>query len=106
MMAAQVGRGRSIVWFSLLTLDMGSCQKYGPFLGTLNIRCRITIGIQKGTIILTTTHISKGRGELKPGYAQGDQGCNVLQLRPLAFPLHVDGGNKVPNAPKYLDSRV
>ena len=27
-----------------------------PFLGTLNIRCRIIIGIQKGTIILTTTH--------------------------------------------------
>ena len=36
---------------------MGGCQNYGPFLGTLNIRCRITIGIQKGTIILTTTHI-------------------------------------------------
>ena len=28
-----------------------------PFLGTLNIRGRIIIGIQKGTIILTTTHI-------------------------------------------------
>ena len=26
-----------------------------PF-GTLNIRCRIIIGTQKGTIILTTTH--------------------------------------------------
>ena len=26
------------------------------FLGTLNIRCRIIVGIQKGTIILTTTH--------------------------------------------------
>ena len=34
---------------------MGGCQKYGPFLGTLNIRCRIIIGIQKGTKILTTT---------------------------------------------------
>ena len=34
---------------------MGGCQNYGPFLGTLNIRCRIIIGIQKGTIILTTT---------------------------------------------------
>ena len=30
---------------------------YGPFLGTLNIRCRITKGIQKETINLTTTHI-------------------------------------------------
>ena len=32
------------------------CQIYGPFLGTLNIRCRIIIRTQKGTIILTTTH--------------------------------------------------
>ena len=36
---------------------LGSCQNYGPFLGTLNIRCRIIVGIQKGTIILTTTHL-------------------------------------------------
>ena len=36
---------------------MGSCQNYGPFLGTLNIRGRKRIGIQKGTILLTTTHI-------------------------------------------------
>ena len=27
------------------------------FSGTLNIRCRIKIGIRKGTIILTTTHL-------------------------------------------------
>ena len=39
---------------------MGGCQNYGPFLGTLNIRCRIIIGTQKGTIILTTTQISPG----------------------------------------------
>ena len=25
---------------------MGGCQNYGPFLGTLNIRCRIIIGIR------------------------------------------------------------
>ena len=37
--------------------SMGGCQNDGPFLGTLNIRCRIRIGIQTGTIILTTTHI-------------------------------------------------
>ena len=37
---------------------MGGCQNYGPFLGTLTIRCRIIIGIQKGAIILTTTHIA------------------------------------------------
>ena len=30
---------------------MGSCQNYAPFLGTLNIRCRIIIRTQKGTII-------------------------------------------------------
>ena len=35
---------------------MGGCHDYDPFLGALNIRCRIIIGIQKGTIILTTTH--------------------------------------------------
>ena len=34
----------------------GSCQNYGPFLGTLNNRCRIITGTQKRTIILTTTH--------------------------------------------------
>ena len=38
---------------------MGGCQNYGPFLGTRNMRCRIIIGIQKGTIILTTTHMEK-----------------------------------------------
>ena len=36
---------------------MGGCQYYGPFLGTLNNRCRIIIETQKGTLILTTTHI-------------------------------------------------
>ena len=29
----------------------------GPFLGTLHVRCRITLRTQKGTRILTTTHI-------------------------------------------------
>ena len=32
----------------------------GPFWGALNIRGRIIIGLQKGTIILTTTHKSQG----------------------------------------------
>ena len=36
---------------------MGGCKNYGPFLGTLNIRCRTILGTQQGTIILTTTHI-------------------------------------------------
>ena len=38
-------------------LHMGGCQNYGPLLGTLNTRCHIIIGIQKRTIILTTTHM-------------------------------------------------
>ena len=36
---------------------VSGCQNYGPFLGTLNIRCRTIIGIQKWTIILTTTRV-------------------------------------------------
>ena len=40
------------------SMHMSGCQNYGPFLGTLNIRCRIIIGIQKGTIILTTTQMA------------------------------------------------
>ena len=32
-------------------------SKLWSLLGTLNIRCRIIIGIQKGPIILTTTHV-------------------------------------------------
>ena len=42
---------------TIITGYMGGCQNYGPFLGTLDIKCRIVIGIQKGTIILTTTHM-------------------------------------------------
>ena len=37
--------------------SMGGCQNYDPFLGTLNVRCRIIIGILKGAIILTTSHV-------------------------------------------------
>ena len=44
---------------------MGGCQNYGPFLGTLNIRGRIIIGTQKGTIILTTTHIGAKINEME-----------------------------------------
>ena len=36
---------------------VGGCQNYDPFWGTRNIRCRMIMGIQKGTIILTTTHV-------------------------------------------------
>ena len=36
---------------------MGGCQNYGPLLDPLNTRCRIILGTQKGTIVLTTTHM-------------------------------------------------
>ena len=36
---------------------MGGCQNYGPLLGPLNTKCRIIKRTQKGTIVLTTTHI-------------------------------------------------
>ena len=36
---------------------MGGCQNYGPLLGTLSSTCRNIIGIQTGTIILTTTQM-------------------------------------------------
>ena len=55
---------------------MSGCQNYGPFLGTLNIRCRIMTGTQKGTIILTTTHV-EGLGMKKCAV----QGSRVNGLR-------------------------
>ena len=45
------------MWVPKIEAYLCGCQNYEPFLGTLNIRCRIMIGIQQGTIILTTTHI-------------------------------------------------
>ena len=36
---------------------VGGYQTCGPFWGNLNIRCRIIVGTQKGTIILTATHV-------------------------------------------------
>ena len=47
---------------------MGGCQNYDPFLGTLNIRCRIIIGTQKGTIISTKTEYYR-------------RTCNMLQRK-------------------------
>ena len=47
----------------------GGCQNHGLFLGTLDIRCRTTIGIQNGTIILTATHMHEEghQGDLRAG---------------------------------------
>ena len=39
----------------LLSLHVGGCQNYGPFLGTLNITCRSIIRTQKGTLIYLET---------------------------------------------------
>ena len=47
-----------------LTIYMGGCQNCGPLLGPRNTRCRILLRIQKGTIILTITHM--GRVEAPP----------------------------------------
>ena len=50
---------------------MGGRQNYDLSLGTLKIRCRILMGIQKGTIILTTSHIHytyEGLGFRVKGY--------------------------------------
>ena len=46
--------------FWMINFHLGSCQNRGPFLGTLNSRCRIILGTQKGTIIVTTTHLGFG----------------------------------------------
>ena len=36
---------------------MGACQNYGPLLGTRNVGFRIIRRTQKGSILLTSTHI-------------------------------------------------
>ena len=66
---------------------MGGCQNYGPFLGTLNIRCRIIIGIQKGTIILTTTHMEKTRSEA----TESAHGAPKIFIAMRAFGFRVEG---------------
>ena len=68
---------------------MGGCQNYGPFSGTLNIRCRIRIGIQKGTLILTTTHITYIGVSRTPSLAgmlrSGAPGCWPFTAMAAAF---------------------
>ena len=43
---------------------MGGYQNCGPFLCTLSLRCRVIIGIPKGTIILTTTPVAQKLGKV------------------------------------------
>ena len=55
-----MSRDYLIDWFPhcpLFTTHLGGCQNHGPFFGTLDMRCRIRRGIQKGTMILTTTYL-------------------------------------------------
>ena len=52
---------------------MGGCQNYGPFMGTLNIRCRIILSTPKRDPIL----------ENYP-YVRHDQ-SHTAQQRPLAL---------------------
>ena len=59
--------------------DMGGCHNYGPHIWCLII----IIGTQKGTIILTTTHISPTRHEVTP--AIGIVDVNILTEPPLTF---------------------
>ena len=61
---------------------MGGCQNYSSFLGTLNIRCRIITGTQRGTIILTTTHIPK-----KNPHTLEDQQASTQVLPPFLSTL-------------------
>ena len=65
---------------------MGGCQNYGLSLGTLNMRCRIIIGNQKGTIILTTIQLAHNLYRLErlqvlacdQGPVDGDMFCICL----------------------------
>ena len=62
---------------------VGGCQNYGPFLGALNIRRRTIIGTQKGTIILTTTHMQTPALLAASAWLAGEEepGEPVLRVR-------------------------
>ena len=49
-----------------------------PFLGTQNIRCRIILGIRKGTVILTTTQVNAGAS----ASSSTDRGINYWRQGP------------------------
>ena len=57
-MAESSSHSKAIQTSASANAELGGCQNYGPFLGTLNIRCRIIIGILNRTIILTSTQLS------------------------------------------------
>ena len=78
-------------------LHLRGCQIYGPLLGTLSIRCRIIIEIQKGTIILTTMHLSISPREFLPSRkTQWDDQTFVTYI--IGGPLTVSHFEKAHNA--------
>ena len=54
---------------------MGGCQNYGPFLDPHYNRAPNISGTQKGTIILTTTHISLPEPPGSPGLSRSRPAC-------------------------------
>ena len=54
---AMCKRSHSKSFSTFLCTHVSGCQNYGPVLGPLNTRCRIVLRTQKGTMILTTTHL-------------------------------------------------
>ena len=76
---------------------MGDCENYGAFLGALNSRCRIIIGIQKWTIILTTTHVYYVRFRAVPsngephGKESGAQNGNCTAIISSTIELRAQG---------------
>ena len=70
-----------------LSKDVGSCQNYGPFLGALNIRCRIILRTQKGTIILTTTHVLELSRSCASRQARSDHEADAVLPLVLLFIL-------------------
>ena len=53
-----LGKKESMSSIFVSSKHVGGCPNYGPFLNTLNIRRRAITGTLKGTIILTTTHVT------------------------------------------------
>ena len=62
---------------------MGSSLNYGHILGTLNMRCRIILRTQKGTTILTATHIA-----VVPAWAPMGVGIHAEESGDRGLPQH------------------
>ena len=75
---------------SVRECHMGSCQDEGPFLGTLNHRCRIILRTQKGTLILTTALLALGMTRLKGGWRRPLREATQSGVRTGRFDLAKD----------------